>query len=1211
MEETLKILVVDDDEVDRMAVRRALKQAGIQFDLREVPNCQSAIATLKQEAFDCAVLDYRLPDGDGLSLVQQIRQGQFPVALIVLTGQGDEEVAVELMKAGVSDYLAKGRLTTETLGRSLRNAVRIHRAEIQAAEATEKLRASEERYRLVLEGANDGIWDWELCKREIYCNDRLFEIIGMSRAALGSAQDHFYQLIHPDDRPRVVRAITDHMEQGNAFEIEFRLLHHSGEYRYCTSRGKAQRNDRGIPFRMSGVISDITERKRAEAELEARARQQAAIAQLGQQALAGSHLETLMHQAVTLLAQTLQVEYTKVLELQPDGTSLKLVAGVGWRSGLVGQATVSTDLDSQAGYTLQVDEPVIVRDLAQDTRFSGPPLLHQHGVVSGMSVVIRGQDPPYGVLGIHTRQQRHFSQDDCHFLQAVANILATAIQKRRAETEVTKLNQNLQRRIGELQTLLDVIPIGIGIAEDPHCRKIRVNPSLSRLLGVSPDQDTPLSPATEPPIPPFQVFQSNQRLNPSQFSMQYAATHGVEVSEAEVDLVHADGTVIKLLEYAAPLFDEQGKVRGGVGAFLDITERKRVEEAQRFLAEASSLLSDSLDYHVTLQNLAKLVVPCLADWCAITIPDEIGVSLAPVAIVHRDPEKVEWAKQLSLRYPPPPDAPRGVPQVLRTGQSEFYPEVSDALLIESARDERHLQLLRQVGFHSVMVVPLLARGRTQGVITFVTAESKRRYTPEDLALAEDLAHRAALAVDNARLYQSTQEAEHNLRRTIVILGEHQQQLRTLQRLTDLLNQELTDLPNLLQVMVRAIYDAIPDAEFGLIVLQNPQTQQLELTAAAGEGMEEFQSNGSFSVGSGLLGQIFLTGEAQLLCSPSLTGDTCLDLSSSSRGLPASLGAVAIESARAGRLGVLAVGSWTNPNAFEEEDLRLLGAFGEQAAIALNNAQLISDLEEREDRLAEQNEVLAQQNRELETQRQQIQLQNLRLLEASHLKSQFLATMSHELRTPMNAIIGFSQLLLRQQQESLSPQQANMVERILNNGKNLLVLINDILDLSRIEAGGMELQADEFDLHSLIRRTAEELRSLADQKQLDLYLHLDLQNPLVVNDPTRLRQILVNLLSNAIKFTETGSVGVKAMEVGNDRVALIVQDTGIGIARDDLDHIFEEFRQLDQTLAKRYPGTGLGLTITDWLVRMMNGTITVESQVGQGSTFRVEIPRQIV
>ncbi|AUS99697.1 hybrid sensor histidine kinase/response regulator [Nostoc sp. CENA543] len=262
------------------------------------------------------------------------------------------------------------------------------------------------------------------------------------------------------------------------------------------------------------------------------------------------------------------------------------------------------------------------------------------------------------------------------------------------------------------------------------------------------------------------------------------------------------------------------------------------------------------------------------------------------------------------------------------------------------------------------------------------------------------------------------------------------------------------------------------------------------------------------------------------------------------------------------------------------------------------------------KLKESHEQLLRKNQELEKQRQQIQLQNLKLLEVSQLKSQFLATMSHELRTPMNAIIGFAQILLRPKFGKLTYQQADMVERILNNGKHLLMLVNEVLDFSKLEEGKLALQPEFFDLANLTKTVVGEVRSLAEAKKLSLIVKINIDNPVVFNDPIRVKQILLNLLSNAIKFTESGSIWVEVKNLEENRVAIAVRDTGIGISSQDFQHIFEAFRQLDQTITRKYPGTGLGLAIINSLVQMMGGKILLESQIGVGSMFKIELPRQI-
>lgn len=221
---------------------------------------------------------------------------------------------------------------------------------------------------------------------------------------------------------------------------------------------------------------------------------------------------------------------------------------------------------------------------------------------------------------------------------------------------------------------------------------------------------------------------------------------------------------------------------------------------------------------------------------------------------------------------------------------------------------------------------------------------------------------------------------------------------------------------------------------------------------------------------------------------------------------------------------------------------------------LYRAEMKADLAYQQ--LKESNEQLIRKNQELERQRQQIQLQNLRFLEASRLKSQFLATISHELRTPMNAIIGFSQILLRPKFGQLTNQQADMVERILNNGKHLLMLLNEVLDFSKLEAGKLELKPEICDLSKIVNNTVGEIRSLAEAKKLSLLVEIELENTLVFNDPVRVHQILINLLSNAVKFTEYGSIKVEVKEIPRNQLSISIKDTGIGISPQDYQHIFD-------------------------------------------------------
>ncbi len=288
----------------------------------------------------------------------------------------------------------------------------------------------------------------------------------------------------------------------------------------------------------------------------------------------------------------------------------------------------------------------------------------------------------------------------------------------------------------------------------------------------------------------------------------------------------------------------------------------------------------------------------------------------------------------------------------------------------------------------------------------------------------------------------------------------------------------------------------------------------------------------------------------------------------------------------------------------------------RSALRMHQAEIL--VKQTNMRLSDKNKQLERINRELETKQQQIYRQNLQLQEVSRLKSEFLATMSHELRTPLNAIIGFSQILLNGKKGDINRTQEDMLGRVLSNGRHLLELISNILELSKIEAGRLDLEPRNMDLVALVEATVEELRSLLNQKKLDLTVDIALSNPIIVNDPTRVRQVLINLLSNAIKFTLKGSITVllKSLPADNttkgssERILLSVADTGCGISEMDQLYIFEAFHQSDQRTNRHHAGTGLGLAITYSLVKMMHGEIIVESQVDKGSTFLVEIPREV-
>jgi PAS domain S-box-containing protein len=274
---------------------------------------------------------------------------------------------------------------------------------------------------------------------------------------------------------------------------------------------------------------------------------------------------------------------------------------------------------------------------------------------------------------------------------------------------------------------------------------------------------------------------------------------------------------------------------------------------------------------------------------------------------------------------------------------------------------------------------------------------------------------------------------------------------------------------------------------------------------------------------------------------------------------------------------------------------------------VENERLAAELsklnENLEDRVLSATEELEARNRQLQWQSQELE-------RAYRLKSQFLASMSHELRTPINALLGYTSLMLDHIYGELNQRQEEALNRMYTASQHLLELVNDILDLAKIEAGKMPVHVEPVDVAELIRELSQTVEPMVRRKDLDYIVDLAPGMPVLATDRTKVKQIILNLLSNAIKFTHRGHIAVRAHPSSEeDGVLIEVEDTGIGIKEDDVSKIFEDFRQVDQSSTREYGGTGLGLSITKKLLHLLGGTIRVHSEVDHGSTFTVWLPRR--
>ena len=296
---------------------------------------------------------------------------------------------------------------------------------------------------------------------------------------------------------------------------------------------------------------------------------------------------------------------------------------------------------------------------------------------------------------------------------------------------------------------------------------IYANDAAARMSGFASGQDMQRA-STEEIVGRFEILDEDGRPLPIDKLPGRRAFTGEREPEAVVRFRKRSGGGDRwALVRATPLFDQRGEVRHVVNVFVDITEDRARQRAQTFLADATQELSRSLNWEATIQRVARLAVPDLADWCSVDVLEADG-SLSLIALAHVDPAKVEWAHELRRRFPADPDNPTGVAHVVRTGVSELIPEITQALIdAANITDPELLAVVERLQLSSVMTVPLIARGRTIGALTMVWAESGKRYSEDDLRLGEDLASRAAIAIDNARLYRERDHIARSLQERLL------------------------------------------------------------------------------------------------------------------------------------------------------------------------------------------------------------------------------------------------------------------------------------------------------------------------------------------------------------------------------------------------------------------------------------------------------------
>jgi PAS domain S-box-containing protein len=639
-----------------------------------------------------------------------------------------------------------------------------------------------------------------------------------------------------------------------------------------------------------------------------------------------------------------------------------------WRISeeLTGFAAISQQLElapgqSLPGRTWACRAPVWVPDVVADEQFVRGQAAASEGLHGGFACPIQVGSEFLGVIEFFSDRIREPDADLLEMMSTMGSQIGQFIERKRSEAQLRRSEQ-------DLADFFDHAVVGLHwLAADGTI--LRTNQAELDMLGYTVDEYVGRQ------IADFHV--DKQILEDVIRRLQA----GESVHDCEARLRCKDGSIKHVLIDSNVLW-ENGKFVHTRSFTRDITDRKRAEQALRFLADASTALAEQVDYESTLQKVARLAVPFFADWCVVDLLEFDG-SLRRLAVAHHDPSKAEWIVQMAQRYPPDPQAAYGSASVVRSGRSLLEAEVNDELLVAAARDQDHLQLLRALGLASYICVPLAARGRILGAISFATAGSGRRYRQADLALAEDLARRAAVAIENAGLYRELRDADRR-------------------------------------------------------------------------------------------------------------------------------------------------------------------------------------------------------------------------------KDEFLAMLAHELRNPLAPIRNALDLMSMEQADEETVRWSREIMR--RQVEHMVRLVDDLLDVSRIMRGKIELRKEPVELAAVVQRAVETARPVIDAQRHQLQVVLPQQPVWLEADPIRLAQVLSNLLNNAAKYTEQGGHIWLSAERDDGHVRFRVRDDGMGIAPEMIPHLFELFTQADQSLDRAQGGLGIGLSLVQNLVQMHGGTVTASSQgPGTGSEFVVELP----
>lgn len=642
---------------------------------------------------------------------------------------------------------------------------------------------------------------------------------------------------------------------------------------------------------------------------------------------------------------------------------------------------------------------------------------------------------------------------------------------------------------------------------------------------------------------------------------------GKRVEHYETKRMTKDGRILYVSITVSPIRDSQGNIIGVSKVARDISERKKTEKRQKFLEEISNKLVASLNDNVILQDIGKLIISYLADYCRIALIGE-NKQVKEISVSHTDPTQVSLAEELYENYKDRSEYTHGIPQILKTGKAEIIEEIDKKVLDSIVNNPKLLKVIKQIGLKSYMGVPLIAREKVIGAITFSSISEHRYYSKQDLRFAEELAHRIALALDNVRLYHEAQvelkerkQAELNLK----YLAEASKTLSssldlkmTLQNIAKLAVPEIADWCGI---------DLFTDNGLEQVVVVHKDPKKVKW---AKELRDKYPPDMNSPTG---IAKVIRMGKAEYY--PFISHEVLVKIARDKKHLKL-LEQVGFTSAMIVPLyrqrkciGAITFVSAEAKRQYRESDLNMAQELAARASLALDNALLYKASQD-----------------------------------AVSLRNDFISVASHELKTPVTSVKIFTEVLQKHSEQIGDQKATEHLSKMNKQLDKLTELIYNMLNISKIQAGRLEFSQKFFNVDATVKEIVDVLQEGATKHKLIID---GKTNKKVYGDEDRIGQVVSNLVSNAVKYSPKASKVIIHLSSSDDEVIICVEDFGIGLAKEHGERIFERFYRVFDTTDKTFPGLGIGLYISSEIIKRHHGRVWVESDTGKGSKFYFSLP----